>query len=209
MFGLVLLASTALAWEGQPGLWLPGATSLGAASGRAGLGVVWEQGDERLLLQGIVGATSRLAINALGYVGGGGSGLGLGMRYRVLAQDGFGLAPYAQLEIAPAGTDAFLGLAGAFDGDAVSLDASLTLLGAHTASGGGTLVLPPRALAWFEAGVTFYPARRQELRLGAISRDEFELAVTYRWHGAWWYVEPSILYWPDDLTARAAAGVRF
>lgn len=209
MLSLVLLASTALAWEGQPGLWLPGATSLGTKTGRAGVGVVFDEGREQLVLQGIVGVAPKLAINARGEVGDGNGELGLGLRYLAMNKEGFTLAPYSHFELGDHRTDAYLGLAGAVSGNAVGIDASLTLIGAHTTNGSGTLVLPPQALQWFEAGLTFHPARRQELRVGAIREDRFQLVATYRWHGEWWYVEPSILYWPDDLSARAQAGVRF
>lgn len=210
MTAILLLVSTALAWEGQPGLWLPGATSLGAKTGRAGLGVAWGQnGGESLYGQGIVGATSRLAINVDGALQEGGGGLGLGLRYRALVKDGFALAPYAQFEFASAGTSTYLGLAGAFAGDGATLDASLTLFAAQTYDGHGTVVAPPDALGWFEAGLTFYPAKQQELRLGVLGQQDLNLAVTYRWRGSWWYVEPSLLWWPEDLSAQLGAGVRF
>lgn len=210
MPALALLAlSSALAWEGQPGLWLPGATSIGSKTGRAGVGVLFDEGGEQLVLQGIVGLAPRVALNARGEIGGGGGELGLGLRYIALSKEDFTLAPYGHFEIGDNHTDAFLGLAAAIDGGGVGVDASLTLIGAQTSNGSGTMVLPPQALRWFEAGVTFHPARRQELRLGVINEERFQAVATYRWHGEWWYVEPSILYWPDDLSARAQAGVRF
>lgn len=209
MLALIALLQPALAWEGQPGLWLPGATQMHAVSGRAGVGVLFDQSGEQLVLNGIVGATSRLAINLAGEAGRQGSGLGVGARYIVLSKEGFRLAPYAQLQLYDHHSEAWLGLAGSVTGDTVGVDASLTLIGANTSNGQGALVLPPRALAWFEAGLTFHPAHNQELRVGAISQDHFQLVATYRWHGNWWYVEPSVLYWPDDLSARAMAGVRF
>lgn len=209
MISLLFMASTALAWEGQPGLWLPGATPLGQATGRAGLGVHWDGAGERAVLQGIVGATPNLAINAAGFLGNGVADVGLGLRYTVLNKQGFALAPYSQFEFGQGDTDTYLGLAAAFYGDGATLDGSLTLIGAHTHDGQGSLVLPPNALRWFEAGVSFRPARRQEVRLGAINQERFQLAVTYRWRGEWWYVEPTVLWWPDDLAARLQAGVRF
>lgn len=208
MLGLLFL-STALAWEGQPGIWLPGATPLGSATGRAGLGVVFDEGGEQLVLQGVVGATPHLAINARGELGAGASEMGVGLRYLAFSRDGFSLAPFGHFEFGDHRTDVFLGLAGAVAGQSVGVDASLTLVGAQTSNGAGTLVLPPGALAWFEAGLTFHPAKRQELRLAAVSEDRFQVAATYRWYGSWWFVEPSILFWPDDLSARAQAGVRF
>lgn len=211
MFSLLLLASTALAWEGQPGLWLPGATPLGQGDGRAGIGVHWDNNSsaERVFLQGVVGATPHLAINAAGYAGGGVADMGLGLRYTVLNKQGFALAPFSQFEFGQGYTDTYLGLAGAFYGDGATLDGSLTLIQASTHGGDGSLVLPPHALKWFEAGVSFRPARRQELRLGVLNQERFQATVTYRWRGDWWYVEPSVLWWPGDISARLHAGVRF
>ncbi len=209
MTSLLLLSSIALAWEGQPGLWLPGATAIGTKTGRAGVGVEFDDGGEQLVLQGILGLGPKLALNARGEVAQGNGELGLGLRFIALNKEGFTLAPYGHFELGQNHTDAFLGLSAAVSGNSVGIDASLTLIGAETHSGSGTMVLPPSALRWFEAGLTFHPARRQELRIGAISEDRFQMAATYRWYGEWWYVEPSILYWPDDLSARAQAGVRF
>lgn len=208
---LLVALPLAQAWEGQPGLWLPGATPLAGSSGRFGAGVAWSdtQG-ESVLLKGIVGLGSRFALQGEGYVGGGRDpDVGLGLRYVALHNDGFSLAPYGLFEVGPGGTDSYLGLAGNFAGQSAAFDASLTLIGAHTSHGEGALVLPPRALAWLEAGITFYPAKHQEFRVGAVSRDDLQLAATYRWRGSWWYVEPSVLYWPGDLAARLQAGVRF
>ena len=209
MISLLLMASTALAWEGQPGLWLPDATPMGQSTGRAGLGVHWDGAGERAVLQGIVGATPKLAINAAGFIGNGAADVGVGFRYMVLSKQGFTLAPTAQFQIGQGDTDTYIGLAGSFFGDGATLDASLTLIGANTHDGTGSLVLPPHALRWFEAGVTFHPAKRQELRIGAINQDDFQLVATYRWRGDWWFVEPSVLWWPEDLAARLQAGVRF
>ena len=212
---LLSLIPASLAADGQPGLWLPGATPLGSATGQAGVGVQWDDGGgQSVLLKGIVGAGQIVAINAEGYVGAGGDGgrwpdLGVGARFLVLNKDGFGLAPYGHFEFEGRTLDSFLGLAGAFSGEHIRVDASLTLIAAETGNGGGTVILPPDAMAWLEAGVAFFPARGQELRLGALSRDELLATVTYRWFGGWWYVEPSLMYWPGELSARAHAGVRF
>lgn len=208
----VTLSSAALALEGQPGLWLPGSTRLGQADGRFGAGVVWaEGGGESVMLKGIVGASSRVAFNAEGFLGGapGYPDVGLGVRVRVIEESNASLAPYLQVDFHDSATHSYAGLAGAIAADTFTFDASLTLLGAQTDNGRGSLVGPPDALRWLEAGLTWHPAPSQELRLGAISRDRFQMALSYRWLGSWWYVEPDLQYWPHDLDARLHAGVRF
>lgn len=210
---LLFTCSLASAFEGQPGLWLPGSTSLPARQGRFGAGVVWGEGSgESVLIKGIIAPVNRLALSAEGVVGSGGDplpDLGVGLRYSVLDKEGFTLAPFNQLEITGRALTDYLGLAGGWAGTQVALDASLSLFAAESQGERGTFVLPPEALRWLEGGVTFYPARQQELRVGALSRDVFQLTLTYRWMGRWWYVEPSLMWWPGDLDARAHAGVRF
>lgn len=209
---LLTISTLALALEGQPGLWLPGSTRLGQADGRFGAGVVWaESGGESVMIKGIVGATSRLAFNAEGFIGGapGYPDVGAGVRYRVIEESHASVAPYLQVDFHDQATNSYAGVAGAFAGDHITFDGSLTLLGASMNGGEGRLIGPPAALRWLEAGLTWHPAQRQELRLGAISRDVFQMALSYRWLGSWWYVEPDLLYWPGDLDARLHAGVRF
>ena len=215
---ILMLISAAVALEGQPGQWLPGASPLSARQGWVGAGVAWDWSGpggagQGLLMRGVVGAGPRLAINAEGHLTRGDpiSDLGIGLRHNIWSQDGFTLAPFAHLEFDGAGTDGYFGLAGHVDGARADIDASLSLLTMRAEEGASTaqLLLPPESMTALDAGVTIAPASQQELRLGVLSDERMRLSLGYRWLGPWWLVSADLLYRPGDTGARLLAALRF
>ena len=164
-------------------------------------------------MRGVVGATGRLAVNAEGHLTRGDpvSDLGLGIRHMTWSKDGFRLAPFAHLEFGGSGMDGYFGLAGQVDGSRVDVDMSLSLLTMRAEEEASTaqLILPPDSMTALDAGVTLSPASQQELRLGVLSDDQFQLSLGYRWLGPWWLVSADLLYWPDSTGARLMAALRF
>ena len=213
---MLSLIAHAAALEGQPGTSLPGATALAPRQGWITAGAAWswpgsaEQGAQ---LRGVVGLGNRTALSAEGHLRTGGPLTipGIGLRTIAIRQDGFSLAPFAQLSFSGSGMSGLLGLAGVVDGQKADLDASVGLIGLAFAEGAstGTVTLPPASMTAMDLGVTLQPAAGQELRVGLLSSDRVRFSLGYRWLGQWWLVSGDVLYWPGDTGARAMAGLRF
>ncbi|MEL6342204.1 MAG: hypothetical protein AAFV53_03675 [Myxococcota bacterium] len=212
----LLWSAEAAALEGITGQWLPGASPVAQGQGWVSAGGAWDwpggQG-EGVLVRGVVGIGAKTALNAEGHLSltDPFTDLNLGLRTIVLRNAGVQLAPFIHLGFGGDGLDGTAGLAGQLNGDAITADASIGLIGftANDGDTGGTFTLPPEAMRVFEGGVAFAPAKRQELRLGLLSRDQAWFTVGYRWKGPWWLISGDLLFWPGDLGARAMAGVRF
>lgn len=218
LYALLMLTSTAAALEGQTGQWLPSASRLQPRQGWLSAGAAWDwsgpggSGDG-LLVRGVVGLGHRTALNAEGHINLGDpiADLGLGFRTIVLSSDGFRLAPFGHVTFMGDESLGRLGLAGHLTGAKLDVDAALSLVQITLNQGDdrGEFLLPPSAMTSFDLGVSLAPAANQELRIGALGREQFWLTLGYRWLGDAWLVQADLLWWPYNTGARITAGVRF
>ena len=191
----LLLCSLAAALDGQSSIHLPGAEKTLGKLGRAGLGAAWTESEISPYFSGCYNLPRGLADLSYQHS----SRFTASYRLPIQFKGIWAIAPFTTFVWEDHGTVG-AGLSSQLHVSTVKIDFAIQLL-----SYDGDLGFPTDRL---EAGFSFPPAPRQELRIGYAYMTQHELNLRYQHSGSWLFQDVQLFGGLEDWGARGVVGVR-